>query len=150
MLKFYRPRTSDRSGVEHALVQSGIFGTGGLALTASATTQLRVPTPFRRCWIERISLSSGGLVDGAGTELATVFKRDNVAGANVALTAATDLEVALQVANKVSRIPFLTTLTDGQRTLQEGDQIYVDIVSSGAITTQPTHSAFVFELLVLE
>jgi hypothetical protein len=152
MQKHMKPGVS-RWGAMIAFTQSGIIGTGGLNLTANTTTSFKIPTPHRRCWLERIGLSAGGIAaDADGTILATVNKRDNVAAANVALTAATSLEVDFVLtANKTYNVPILGTLEDSQRIFQEGDQLYVDIVNnSAAIDTQPTHTAFVAEWCVLE
>ncbi len=131
---------------------SGIIGTGGLVLTANATTAFRIPTPFAKCWLEKLFVSAGGLgVDADGTILATINKRDNLNAANVPLTAAFSFESDfLLLANKVYQIPLLATLTDAQRIFQAGDQLYVDIVNnSAAIDTQPTHTAVGAEWCVL-
>ncbi len=131
---------------------SGIIGTGGLALTVNATTTFRIPTPISKVWLEKLCVSAGGLaVDADGTILGTINKRDNVAGANVPLTAAFSFESDfLLLANKVYQIPLLATLTDAQRIFQAGDQLYVDIVNnSAAIDTQPTHTAVGAEWCVL-
>lgn len=148
----WNPRVG-RLGTMIAFTQSGIIGTGGLNLTANATTTYRIPTPAVRCAIARLAISAGGIAsDADGTILATINKRDNVNAANVPLTAATSLEVDfITVANTVYRVPILTTLTDGQKIFQVGDQLYVDIVNnSAAIDTQPTHTAIVAEWFVLE
>lgn len=152
MVKHFRPKP-DRFGIQSIAMRSGFAGTAGLALTANATTVFQIPVPFRKSVIERISVSCKGIpVDADGTILATINKRDNIAGANVALTAATSLEVDfVLLVNKNYNIALLNTLTDAQRILQEGDMMFVNIVNnSAAIDTQPDQLSFSVELLLQE
>ena len=149
----WRPRPS-RFGTMPVYTQSGIIGTGGLVHTANVTNTFRIPTPVTRAALLKLAVSAGGIgADADGTILATINKRDNVAAQNVALTAATSLEVDfITTANKVYQIPLLTTqAVEDARIFQVGDQLYVDIVSnSAAIDTQPTHTAIVAEWGLLE
>lgn len=152
MDKRFAPRPG-RYGVMLDVKVSTVIGTGGLALTANTTTTYRVSTPVRRSWIESISILNGTVgLDSDGTILATVFHRDNVGSSNIALTAATSLEVDFLAANnKVFSVPLLTTLTDAQRICQPGDTVYVDVVNnSAAIDTQPIQNLVQVEFCILE
>lgn len=130
------------------------IGTGGTAIGANTTTRFAIPTPFARCAIASLHVQNGPVTvaDADGTVLATFNKRDNVAGADVALSAATDLEVAnLSVINKTFAVPLLSTLTDGQRIVQPGDTCFVNIVNnSAAIDTQPTGLFLMVEFAILQ
>jgi ABC-type Fe3+-hydroxamate transport system substrate-binding protein len=88
-------------------------------------------------------------VDADGTILVTVKKFNQVSGVTTNLTAAFDLEAL--VALKPADIPLLSTLTEVQQTLQEGEIIIADVVNnSAAIDTQPKDLTFSAEILILE
>lgn len=137
-----------RYNVSPAFVPSGILG----AITASATTTYRMPTPSRRCFIERISYQTGTVpVSAGGTIIATAKKRDNQAAQDVTLSSGLSLESdGITAVNKPTAFTMLSTLTDAQRILQEGDSWFVDVVSDAAIGTNHANAYFVVELLVLE
>lgn len=149
----FRPRPG-RYGVMVDAKASPQVGTGALTLTANVTTRIAIPTPIVRCAIFQLSLQSGAVtaVDSDGTVLATYNKRDNVAGADVPLSAATSLESDFVTAiNKNYPVPLLTTLTDAQRVCQPGDILFVNVVNnSAAIDTQPTGLFFVVEFAILQ
>lgn len=131
---------------EHPVVLSKDVGT----LTANQTNTRSMGGVNRRAFVERLSVSARTVpVDNDGTLLATVKKRDASAGANVTLTAAFNLETL--VANASSAIALLSTLTDDQLTLDQGDTLFVEIVNnSAAIDTQPADLVFTAVLGVLQ
>lgn len=148
----FAPRPG-RFATQLDLEASTCIGTGGLVLTANTTTTFRVPTPNVRSWIETISILNGIVgLDSDGTILATVFRRDNTNAANIALTAATSLEVDFLTANnKVFGIPLLAALTDTNRICLPGDTVYVDVVNnSAAIDTQPNQNFVQVEFAILQ
>lgn len=146
MRKHFEPKVAHRSGVLPAFVS------GAVATTANNTNNNRIPTPLRRALVERASvvLSTIGS-DADGTILATLYKYDASAAAAVALSSALSLEAAgVATANVVVELPILSTLTDAQRLLDEGDSLYVAVVSnSAAIDTAPV-GTYTVELLVKE
>jgi hypothetical protein len=108
------------------------------ALTANTTNTRSIGGINRAAFVERISVSVRTVpADADGTLLITVKKRDASAAANVTLTGTT-FNLESLTANASTAIPLLTTLTDAQRTCDEGDTIFVEVVSnSAAIDTQP-------------
>lgn len=145
----FRPR-SGRYGSHPAFIK---HTAGASPLTANTTTTIRCGQFHRRAWVERISVSCSTIAaDADGTILATVYKRDVAAGADVALTAALSLESdGIATANKSVAFTMASGLTTAQRTLQEGDTLMVKVVNnSAAIDTQPADLAFAFEILVRE
>jgi hypothetical protein len=143
-LKIFKPKPG-RFGVEVSFVSAALGN-----LTANTTTTFYIPTPRRKCFIERITYHASTIVvDADGTVLATVKKWDDSAGAAVSLTAAFSLEGL--TAKRATLIPLLATLTPAQLTIDEGDILFVDIVNnSAAIDTQHANAAIVVEILPSE
>lgn len=137
-----------RFGIVPAFYSSDNVGT----LTANVTTTIRIPTPRRKAKILRCSASAATLpVDNDGTFLATLKKWDDSAGASIAITSAFDLESGLDTAAESRNLTLLTTLTDAQQVVDEGDTLFVEVVNnSAAVDTQPVALAFVVECAVLE
>lgn len=146
--KFKREKGS-RFGSEVTFISRAA---GASPFTANATTTQDIPSPVRRSLVERITVQQRVLVvDADGTVLFTAKKWDQSAAAAVSLTAATSLEVDVQTAKKAQVVALLSTLTDAQLTLDEGDYVYWEVVSNSvAIDTQPTDFCVTVELLVLE
>lgn len=109
--------------------------------SANATATLNLGAPVHMGALDNYVTISASAVpsDADGTLVATVKKWDASAGAAVTLSAATDLETLITVAKKGYRIELLDTLTEEQIYLDDGDSVYVEIVSnSAAIDTNPT------------
>ena len=119
-------------------------------ITASATVKIPIANPCRKSYIERLSVAAATLPIGGAAITATLQKKAADGGAVTALTAATDLTVANLTALKVAIVALLSTLTDVNRVLQEGDYLYVDVIAAGTVTTQPVGLQFIVELSVLE
>lgn len=118
-------------------------------ITASATVKVPIATPYRRSFIERFGVSAVTLPIG-GAAITAILQKKPVGAAAVALTAGIDLTVTTQTALQVGLGALLSTLTDAQRVLNEGDYLYVDVIAAGTVTTQPVGLQFSVELLVLE
>lgn len=119
-------------------------------LTANNTTIFKIPSPYRRCIFTRGCISVTQVpVDGDGTILGTFKKYDASADAAVSLTSTVDLEAL--VTREVSKLDPVSTATNAQLTLDDGDQIEFHVVNNSAgINTQPTDLSLCVELLVLE
>jgi hypothetical protein len=134
----------DRSGANLAFA-----GTRQSAnITASSTDKLFIPTPNRRAAITALGVSVDTVPIGGGTITGIFHKYDASADAAVALNTLTDLETL--VTKEGRTVALLSTLTDAQRTLDDGDTIYFEVTSSGTVTTQPTNLCASVELAVLE
>lgn len=118
---------------EHPAILSGKANT----LTANTTTTFSIGGINRAAFVERLSVSAGVVpADADGAITMVVYKYDASADAAVALTGTVDLEAL--TAHESTAIALLTTLTDAQRTLDEGDTIRAVVTNdSAAITTQP-------------
>ena len=134
----YLPRHA-RKGQKLSFLHSPVIGDGGTTVTASATTEIIIPSPYVRGWVEGISIrGEGAAVSAGGTVLVTVYKWDAANAAAIALNTAFSIEAAGLTALSTSLpITVLTTLTDAQRTKLEADTFYADIVSDAAIGTAP-------------
>lgn len=143
----FKPK-SGRFGVHPAFLASIQAST----LTASTTTSFRIPTPKRRLRVLRGTYCAHTLpIDADGTVLATLKKYDISAAAAVSLSSAVSLKVDVSVADTATAFTLLTTLTEAQLTVDEGDTLFVDVVSnSAAIDTQPVDLQFVVEVGVKE
>lgn len=143
-MRLFANKKYDRSGADIAFVGTRVTGN----LTATSTDKFFIPTPNRRSAVTAFGVSVDTLPINAGTNTAILYKYDASADAAVALTAATDLET---LTTKEGRsVALISTLTDAQRTLDDGDTLYVETTQSGAQTQQPTNLCFSVELAVLE
>lgn len=134
----YQPRTA-RKGQRLVYLHSDTIGTGGTAVTGSATTTIPIESPYVRGWVEGLSMRGDtAAVSGSGTVLVTVYKWDAANAAAVALNTAVSIEAAGLTALKTNiPITVLSTLTTAQRTKLEADTFYLEIVSDAAIGTAP-------------
>jgi hypothetical protein len=139
MLTYFRPKGS-RFGIAPMVV--GTRATA--ALTETGTDTLFIPTMNRVAAILGLSLSVDTVPVNAGAATAIFYKYDASADAAVALNTATNLETL--VTKESRRVDLLSTLTDAQRTLDEGDTLYVVITSASTYGTQPTNLCFAVEL----
>lgn len=118
------------------------------ALTASGADKFFIPVMNRRAAIMGLSVSVDTVPVNAAANTAIFYKYDASADAAVALNTLTDLETL--VTKEGRKVDLLATLTDAQRTLDDGDTLYVETTQGGAQTTQPTNLCFAVELAVLE
>jgi hypothetical protein len=144
MPKFFQPKSAQRSGVQVAFASGRQLDAG---ITANATTRIPIASPFRKSFIERVTAQVITVpADADGTILATLKKISG--GTTTSLSAALDLETLVTL---VTKLFTLSTLTEMQQTLREGDILVVDVVNnSAAIDTQPVGLIFTAELLPLE
>lgn len=138
-LRHFSPRDPSRFGIQPVVVST--TPTDG-PLDSGIT--LGVPTPPGKlvvlrasCYTIVVPASAGGAVT------ATIEKYDASADATVALTAAFDLEAL--VASERSEITILSTLTEAQRTLDDGDTLRV-VIAAGTVETEPDELSFTIEL----
>lgn len=144
---YFAPKPG-RFGVMPAYVFTAVTGT----LTANATNTLVIHTPYRKCKVRRFFVNSGTvlLADADGTFVATVKKRIG-AGTAVSLSAATDLETLLAAVQTNYPINVVSTATQAERQIPEGNVLYVEVVNnSAAIDTQPVGLSFGVELDIEE
>lgn len=107
--------------------------------TASSTVTFLFPAYYRRTILERVSILSGAALTGTGVLTCTVRKIS--AGVSTTLTAAFDCKGL--AANVAQRIPLLTTLTDANRLLQDGDVLVADFIAGGTVVGQTTQGVSV-------
>lgn len=135
-----------RFGITPAFVHGKQADAG---ITASATVVVPVGTPHRKLFVEKAGVLMVTLPAGSAAITATLQKKP-VGTAAVALTAATSLVVATQTAYVVGNAVILSTLTDGQRIINEGDSLYWDLTAAGTVTTQPVGFIGTVEVSILE
>ena len=146
------PERHFRPGPGRFGVNAAILNGQNIAnLTANTTTRVDISPAPRKAFVDKVMVSQQTLVaDSDGTVLATVKKYDASANASVTLSSALSLEADAQVASEGAFFALLSTLTDAQRTLDEGDVLYVDIVNnSAAIDTQPANLRFAASVEIL-
>lgn len=147
--KYFKPRPG-RFGVQVVTVSSEKIG----ALTSAGTDTFRIPTPYRKAYIERVSAHAQVVpIVTTGTSTATVKIFRANGGSTVTVSSGLDLE--LLVANKAKVFVIPTTTTEAQRVLVNdatngGDTLFVDCVNGTTIATAPTAMYFVVELLLQE
>ena len=142
MDKRFKPKAS-RFGVEPSIVAGKQLDAG---ITASATVNIPIPTPYRKCFIERVAVSYETAPIGGGAITGILQKRSG--GSNTAMNSAFTLTgLTVQTENNIT---ILGTLTDAQRILQEGDYLFFAVTAASTVTTQPVGMTITVELLVLE
>lgn len=136
-----------RFGVQVAFVSGKQLDAG---VTANVTTSIPLASPQRKSVIARATVQVTTVpVDADGALLGTLKKFNQVTGVTTSLSAAFDLE--LITARKPAQLTLLSTLTEWQLQLAEGEYLFFDVVSnSAAIDTQPKELIVTVELLVLE
>lgn len=144
---FFQPRPG-RFGVNASTVQGGPEGN---TVTANTTTTFVVGGFNYKAMIERLAIATRVVpADADGALTAIIYKRDASAAANVALTAAFNLETGL-VALRSVNVPLLTTLTPTDLLLDDGDTVICIVTSdSAAIDTQPSGMRVIVDAAVLE
>jgi hypothetical protein len=132
-----------RFGTETAFVQGSTIN-----VTASSTTNVAISSPRRKSYIERLTMTAGSaIVTGSGAITCIVSKKS--AAGDVALCSA--FTCTGLTAHRSVSIPILSTVTDAQRVLQEGETLNVIYTAAGTVTQQPVGGYIVAaELSVLE
>jgi hypothetical protein len=140
----FSPRMGHRFGAAPAFL-SAAAGT----VTASATTVHDIGGFHRKGYLFRANASCSTVpVSASGTVEATLVKYDASADAAVPLSAVLQLEGL--TAHESAPFVLLTSLTEAQRRLDEGDVLYVSIVSDAAIGTAAVNLRFTVEAGILE
>lgn len=117
------------------MCESLAVGTGGLALTATATVGGHIPVPNRKCALVSLNITAKTAAAGGSTITAQAFRRDNSgAGANVPLTATYDI-TTFATLDKTYDFPI--TATDAQRIFAAGDTLRIDLAAATTVTTAP-------------
>lgn len=137
-------------GVQRVYISTEKIGT----ITSASTDTFRFPTPYRKCYIQRISAQAQtppAVTTGTSTATVKIFRANG--GSSVTVSSGLDLETL--TANKAKAFTIPTTTTDAQRILVNdstngGDTLYVELVNGTTIATQPVALYIVVELLVLE
>jgi len=127
----FRPRPG--SFATMFAVLGAAIGTGGVALTGTATTTIYVPVPAARVF----SVTSAGIqgptpADGSGNITAQLIR--NNAGTPVTLTAATSIKAAVLTSDCTD---WPITATDQNRTCNAGDTLRWEVVAAATVGTAP-------------
>lgn len=131
--RYFRPVPSDFGGMLQSLGRA--IGTGGVALTGTATTSVYLPVPASRTWAV-VGASGQGLLGATGASAITAqLVRINNQGtpANVTLTAAQDITTTVFTAAD-NNVDFPITATDAQATGLPGDTLLWKVVCVGNVT----------------
>jgi hypothetical protein len=142
MPDFFAPKPG-RLGVMPVPLLSGRLNTGTLA----AGTQTHNIGAFpAKSYINRASVCAEIFPTAATSCVVTLFKMTGATA--VALTSG--LSINAEAAVIPLQFTFLTTTTDAERTLTQGDSVRVSIVTVGSVTVQPDDVTVAVELLVME
>lgn len=116
-------------------------------ITASATTNISIATPRRKAILARISIHFETVPIG-GAAITGKLRKKPVGSAAIDLTAAFTLTGL--TAQLVIDVPLLTTLSELQAIVQEGDYLFFAVTAAGTVTTQPVGMTVSVELLIQE
>lgn len=140
---FFSPKPG-RLGVHPNIVSSDMNPTGGTL--AAGTENHNVCASPAKSYINRASLCAAVYPTAATSCVATLFKMTGATA--VALTSG--LAISAAAADTPLQFTFLTTTTDANRTLNQGDSLRVALVTTGSVSVQPDDLAAYVELLVIE
>ena len=141
--KHFRPKAG-RSGIMVGCVRGPLIGT----VANTSTTTFNIGGVHRRSYVERISMSARTILASASAATAIVYKYNATTNAAIALTAAFDVKSI--VTEETSLVALLTTLTDGERTVGEGDTFRIVVTTAGTVSTQPTDFYCAVEVAIQE
>lgn len=144
----FRPRSA-RVGSQIVF----LMGKAQAVLTPSAQSQVTIPTPYRKLFVLRCTVSTSIIPAGSSTFVGSVAK-ENASGGVATLSNLVDLK-ALTVNQPIDMGGLggnvnTAIVTDAHRFINEGDQLYAAVVAGGTITTQPTGLIFIIEAAVIE
>jgi hypothetical protein len=140
---FFAPKPG-RLGVHPIIVPSEILVTGGTL--AAGTENHSVCASPAKAYINRASFCATTYPTASTSCVATLFKMTGATA--VALTSG--LAISAAAADTPLQFTFLTTTTDANRTLNQGDSLRVALVTTGTVSVQPDDLAVYTELLVIE
>lgn len=143
MATYFAPRPG-RLGIMPTLLNSGRINTGTLA---AGTQNHNIGTYPGKAYINKFTVSAEAFPN-ATTNTVTLIKYDASAAADVTLSSA--LDINNKTANVAQVGAMIATLTEAQRTLDTGDTIRIQLITTGSVTTQPDDITINVELLVLE
>jgi hypothetical protein len=129
-------------------------------ITSNGTTIIPIATPYRKCYVERMSLQADVIVgfSAGGAAQCQIFKKPTGVSAQAisnVLFIDNNHSFATDVAAQTTvKFPFVQVVadaaTDDWRTINEGEYLYLSIVTSAAVNTQPKGIIATVELMVLE
>lgn len=132
--RYFRPVAADFGAAFQTL--SRAVGTGGVALTGTATTSLYLGVPASRIFAV-VAASGQGLLGATGASAVTAqLVRINNQGANpanVTLTAAQDITTTVFTGTD-NNVDFPITATDANATCSPGDTLLWKVVCVGNVT----------------
>lgn len=126
-----------------------IAGRCDAAIGNNTTTTYNFGGHPAKVYANRAIVSAGTVpASTSGTILGVVQKYDATANTAVALSANVDLEAL--TAHEGVAVPFLSSLTDAQRTLLPGDTLRFVVTTNNTVTTAAVDLQCNIEVLVLE
>jgi hypothetical protein len=142
MANYYSPKPG-RFGTIPMPYNSGRLNTGTLAAGTQTHNIGGLPTKSQ---VWRASLCAETFPTAATSCQVTLFKMTGATA--LALTSALDINA--KTADTPLQFTVLTTLTEAQRTITQGDSLRVSIVTVGAVSVQPDDVTVTVELLAQE
>ena len=138
----FRPNPGDFGALFNTLARA--IGTGGQALTGTATTTVWVGIPAARTF----SVESAGMIgnipaDGSSTITAVLLGQRSAASTLVTLTAATSIKSDIITGSNVNVFDWPVTATGATRTFSPGDSLRWEIVAAATAATAPVLQAVV-------
>lgn len=114
------------------------IGTGGTALTGTATTTVWIPIPAARTF----SVESAGFIgnipaDGGSTIKAILLAQRSAAATLVSLTALTSIKSDIITGTNVNVFDWPVTATGAARTINPGDSLRWEVVAATTVGTAP-------------
>lgn len=127
----WRPQPNSFGALLNTL--SAAIGTGGTALTGTATTTVWVAAPGARTYAVNSAGMVGGVAAGGSGAITAQLIRDN-AGSAVTLTAANSI-TATNIAG--ISVDWPITATNQNRVCNPGDTLRWEVVAAGTVGTVP-------------
>ena len=129
----FRPRPNNFGALFNTL--EAAIGTGGTALTGTATTTVWVAVPGSRTWaVDSAQMQGNIAADGSSAITAQLILNRLSNTTDYTQTAATSIKSAVITSNMAD---WPITATDQQRTGQPGDTLRWEISAVGTVGTAP-------------
>ena len=144
MPTFFAPKPG-RFGIQPTLLNSGRINTGTLA---AGTQNHNIGGYPGKAYINKFAVAAEVFPTAATSCTMALIKYEDSAAVDVVLSSLLDINAKTAETSLAGAI--LSTLTEAERTLDVGDTVRIQIVTTGVVSVQPDDITVSVELLVLE
>ncbi len=133
----FRPAPNNFGALFQTL--SAAIGTGGTALTGTATTTIFIPVPRGRTFaVYNASMQGQTAAGGSGAITAQLVRYDATNAANITLTAATSITATIISSATINNVEWtVTPASTSANVCNPGDSLWWSVVAAATAATAP-------------